>query len=198
MTANSLHRLWLDIYASFPGGFFRFEKDLLATESDFLTRVLNNHLNSVFYGARAAVPPIKARGGGALITISAAYKTRRDGSLAYGTAKDGVIGLTKNLARELHADSIRVNCIAPGLIRLPLGDGQLTTPATTLARQGQPEDIAYAALYLASDEAPWVTGQVLAVDGGDEVYAGHSNSIRSGAQRAFSRASVPLAAHWIS
>jgi len=162
----------IDVYASFPGGFFRYEKDALATESDFLERVLTNHLHSIYYGVRATVPPMRAANGGAIITISAGYKTRRDGSAAYGVAKEGVIGFTRNLARELHADNIRVNCIAPGLIRIPLRDGPIEQPDFKLARRGQPEDIAYAALYLASEEANWVTGQVLAVDGGDEVYAG--------------------------
>lgn len=160
----------LDIYANFPGGFFRYERDAIATESDFLARVLTNHLQSVFFGVRAAVPPMREGGGGAILTISAGYKTRRDGTAAYGAAKEGVIGLTKNLARELHPDGIRVNCIAPGLIRIPLRDGAISAPDAELARLGQPEDIAYAALYLASDEARWVTGQVLVVDGGDEVY----------------------------
>jgi NAD(P)-dependent dehydrogenase (short-subunit alcohol dehydrogenase family) len=162
----------LDIYLSLAGGFFRFEKSVLETEPDFLDRVLANHLRTIFYGVRAAAPHIRARGGGAMVTFAAGYKTRRDGTAAYGAAKDGVIGFTRNLARELHADNIRVNCIAPGLIRLPLRDGAIELPEAELARRGQPEDIAYAALYLASDESRWVTGQVLAVDGGDEVYAG--------------------------
>jgi 3-oxoacyl-[acyl-carrier protein] reductase len=91
------------------------------------------------------------------------------GNSSYGAAKGGVIGLSQSLAKEFYADDIRVNCIGSGLLRKPLADGAVG-PVTGLARTGRPEDIAYAALYLASDEAGWVTGQVLNVDGG--VYVG--------------------------
>jgi 3-oxoacyl-[acyl-carrier protein] reductase len=74
------------------------------------------------------------------------------GNAAYGAAKSGVIGLSQSLAKELYADNIRVNCIGSGLLRKPLADGPVK-PVTGLARTGWPEDIAYAALYLASDEA---------------------------------------------
>jgi 3-oxoacyl-[acyl-carrier protein] reductase len=112
------------------------------------------------------------------VTISAAYKTRREGNVAYGAAKEGVIGLTKNLARELSPHNIRVNCIAPGLIRLPLTDSEITPPGPSLDRLGQPEDIAYAAAYLISDESAWITGQVLTIDGGADVYAGQPFDLR--------------------
>jgi 3-oxoacyl-[acyl-carrier protein] reductase len=90
------------------------------------------------------------------------------GNPAYAAAKSGVIGLSQSLAKELYADDIRVNCIGSGLLRKPLAEGAVK-PVTGLARTGRPEDIAYAALYLASDEAGWVTGQVLNVDGGVDV-----------------------------
>jgi 3-oxoacyl-[acyl-carrier protein] reductase len=90
------------------------------------------------------------------------------GNAAYGAAKGGIIGLSQSLAKEFYADDIRVNCIGSGLLRKPLAEGSVK-PVTGLARTGRPEDIAYAALYLASDEAGWVTGQVLNVDGGVDV-----------------------------
>ena len=90
------------------------------------------------------------------------------GNPSYGAAKGGVIGLSQSLAKEFYADDIRVNCIGSGLLRKPLAEGAVK-PITGLARTGRPEDIAYAALYLASDEAGWVTGQVLNVDGGVDV-----------------------------
>ena len=76
--------------------------------------------------------------------------------------------MSQSLAKEFYADDIRVNCIGSGLLRRPLAEGPVK-PVTGLARTGRPEDIAYAALYLASDEAGWVTGQVLNVDGGVDV-----------------------------
>ncbi|MBL8055683.1 MAG: SDR family oxidoreductase, partial [Anaerolineales bacterium] len=127
---------------------------------------------SLFYGAQAVIPHLQQAGGGTILTLAAGYKTRRDGNVAYGTVKEGVIGFTRNLARELHAANIRVNCLCPGLIRQPLPAGPIGRPHPALARQGQPEDIAHAALFLASDEARWITGQTLVVDGGDEVLAG--------------------------
>jgi NAD(P)-dependent dehydrogenase (short-subunit alcohol dehydrogenase family) len=168
----------LDAFCSVAGGFYKHLKDATEVEDEFFDLVLQNHLKSIFYGVRAAVPHMQAAGGGAVLTISAAYKTRRDGNVAYGTAKDGVIGLTKNLARELAAHNIRVNCIAPGLVRLPLVGTTVNPPTVSLDRLGQPEDIAYAAAYLVSDESAWLTGQVLTIDGGAGVYAGRPYDLR--------------------
>lgn len=162
----------LDIVALLPGGGFRHVQDLARTEDEFFEGLLRNHLLTLLYATRAAIPHLQQAGGGAILTLAAGYKTRRDGNVAYGTVKDGVIGFTRNLARELHAANIRVNCLCPGLIRQPLPSGPIAVPQAGLARQGQPEDIAHAALFLASDEARWITGQTLVVDGGDEVLAG--------------------------
>lgn len=161
----------LDAFISLPGGNFRHINNLPEIEDDFFQSLFRNHLMSLFHGTRAVIPYFMKAGGGTIITISAAYKTLRDANIAYGVVKEGVMGFTRNLARELHPHNIRVNCLCPGLIRQPLASGSVGLPQNSLARKGQPEDIAFAALYLASDESRWVTGQTLVVDGGDEILA---------------------------
>jgi NAD(P)-dependent dehydrogenase (short-subunit alcohol dehydrogenase family) len=162
----------LDIFISLAGGGFRHVNDLPETEEEFFQSLLRNHLMSLFHGTRAVIPYFKQAGSGTIITVGAAYKTLRDANVAYGTVKEGVFGFTRNLARELHPYNIRVNCLCPGLIRQPLAPGSVGLPQLVLARKGQPEDIAFAALYLSSDESSWITGQTLVVDGGDEILAG--------------------------
>ncbi len=162
----------LDVFATLAGGGFKHTNDLPEMEAEFFESLFRNHLMSLFHGARAVIPYFKQAGGGAIITIGAAYKTIQDGNVAYATVKEGVIGFTRNLARELHPHNIRVNSVCPGLIRQPLAEGLVGLPQAALARKGQPEDIAFAALYLASDESRWITGQTLVVDGGDEILAG--------------------------
>lgn len=162
----------LDIFATLAGGGFKHTNDLPEMETEFFESLFRNHLMSLFHGTRAVIPYFQQTGGGSIITIGAAYKTIRDGNVAYATVKEGIIGFTRNLARELHPHNIRVNSVCPGLIRQSLTEGLVKLPQAALARKGQPEDIAFAALYLASDESRWITGQTLVVDGGDEILAG--------------------------
>ncbi len=162
----------LDVFITMAGGGFKHTNDLPDMEVEFFGSLLRNHLMTLFHGTRAVIPYLKQAGSGAIITVGAAYKTLRDGNVAYATVKEGVVGFTRNLARELHPHNIRVNSICPGLIRQPLPPGSVGLPQTALARKGQPEDVAFAALYLASDESRWITGQTLVVDGGDEILVG--------------------------
>ncbi len=162
----------LDAYCALAGGFYKHMKDQDVIEPEFFEMVLRNHIQSVFWGTRLATPHLKVNGGGAILTIAAAYKTLRESNIAYSTAKNGVIGFSRTLARELHPHNIRVNCICPGLIRQPMDADATDTPQQTLDRLGQPEDIAHAALYFVSNESAWVTGQTLDIDGGDGVYGG--------------------------
>ena len=114
---------------------------------------------------------MKNQGGGSIVSVAASFGVRQEGNSAYGAAKSAVIGLTKNLARELHEENIRVNSIAAGLFRGSIGEGKVFPAEPTLLRIGYPQDIAYCSLFLASDESSWITGQNIAVDGGVDVGA---------------------------
>ena len=141
-------------------------------------QIMGVNARGVFLGCKHAVPVMKRQGGGVIIsTASTAALRPRPGSNAYAASKGAVVTLTKALALELAPAKIRVNCIAPvaadtpmlpGFIgNKPLEEGKRGLIATIpLGRLAQPEDIAQAALYLASDEASLVTGVCLEVDGG--------------------------------
>lgn len=156
----------LDILYYGAGGFFTPTKEYAQVDPEFWRLAIGNTLDGLYNLTQAARPHL--RGGGAIVTIAASFSVRQEGNPSYGAAKAAVIGLSQSLAKEFYADGIRVNCIGPGLFRAPLADGPVK-PVPGLARTGHPEDIAHAALYLASDEAAWVTGQVLNVDGGVDV-----------------------------
>ena len=137
-------------------------------------------LKGVFLGIKHATPIMKAQGGGSIISTAsvAGLKTGESPHL-YSVAKAAVIHLTKSVALELGAHDIRVNCICPGIVATPLAAGRPgvseeslermaagLTKAQAMGRIGRPEDIANAALWLASDESAWVTGTAQVVDGG--------------------------------
>ncbi len=132
-------------------------------------------LRSVFLGIRSAIPLLRARGGGAIIsTSSLAARRGIRGLPAYSAAKAGVVSLTQSAAIELAEDNIRVNCVCPGDILTPMRASPLP-PAELEAqlarlqpiqRAGRPEDVAQAVLFLASDAAGFITGIALDVDGG--------------------------------
>jgi NAD(P)-dependent dehydrogenase (short-subunit alcohol dehydrogenase family) len=134
-------------------------------------------LRGVFLGIKHAVGPIRAAGGGAIISTASIAGIQGYPNLhAYSAAKAGVVNLTRSAALEFARDRIRVNCIAPGGISTPILYGfsgndkasvdAMLTMAQPYPRAGQPEDIANAALFLASDRAQFITGQTLVVDGG--------------------------------
>jgi NAD(P)-dependent dehydrogenase (short-subunit alcohol dehydrogenase family) len=134
-------------------------------------------LRSVFLGIKHSIPRMRKQGGGSIIsTASIAGILGQGGPLVYSVAKAGVIHLTKCAAVELGKDRIRVNCICPGGINTPLlhkhipgGEAttvQLLQMIQPIPRPGTGEDIAGMALYLASDDAQWVTGTAMVVDGG--------------------------------
>src|ERR687886_358418 len=138
-------------------------------------QIMTVNVRSMVLAAQAAVPHIQMSGGGAIVNISSiaglrAYPPR---ATAYTTSKAAVIGLTLALAGQLGSRRIRVNCIAPGQVYTPLiaerldAEGRERRATSGLIKdEGTAWDIGWAAVYLASDEARWVTGQVLAVDAG--------------------------------
>ena len=135
--------------------------------------VIETNLSSVFYTCRAAARPMMKRRGGAIVNISSIVGVHGNwGQTNYGAAKAGIIGFTKSLARELGSRGVRANVIAPGYVKTRLTD-ELPAEAreamlgnTPLGRLGDPEDVAGAVRFLCSDEAAFITGEVLLVDGG--------------------------------
>ncbi len=137
-------------------------------------------VKGVFLGIKHAAPVMRRQGGGSIISTAsvAGLKTGESPHL-YSVAKAAVIHLTKSVDLELGQHGIRVNCICPGIVATPLAAGRSNASADELAklshvlrnaqaigRIGQPEDIARAAVWLASDESSWVTGTAQVVDGG--------------------------------
>ena len=146
--------------------------DLLVTvDWDYYRRFMAVNLDGALVMTRACYRSMQARGGGAIVNQSSTAAWLYSGF--YGLAKVGVNGLTQQLAHELGGMGIRVNAIAPGptdteATRVQAGDAAQDIVRRSLAikRMGRPDDLVGACLYLLSDDASWVTGQILAVDGG--------------------------------
>jgi len=136
-------------------------------------KVINTNLHGVFYTCRATVGHLVERKSGNVILISSiGADTCGPMGAPYYVAKAGVNALTKSLAKECAPSGVRVNCIAPGLVASDMGErmmkfyGDALISGIPLGRAGQPADIGKAAVYLASDDASFVTGKILRVDGG--------------------------------
>jgi 3-oxoacyl-[acyl-carrier protein] reductase len=147
---------------------------LLARMSDEDWRtVIETNLSSVFYTCRAVTRPMMRKRGGSIINISSVVGVHGNfGQTNYAASKAGIIGFTKSLARELGSRNVRANVVAPGYVKSQLTDvlPEEATAAmiqnTPLGRVAEPEEIAGAVRFLASDEASFITGEVLLVDGG--------------------------------
>ena len=161
----------LDIIYSAAGGNFDPSRKLQDVDEEFFSHTISNPVNSLYHLSHLARPIMKNQGGGSIVAVAASFSVRQEGNSAYGAAKSAIVGLTKNLARELHSENIRVNSIAAGLFRGPLDDGKILPAEATLLRTGYPQDIAYSSLFLASDESSWITGQNISVAGGVDVGA---------------------------
>jgi 3-oxoacyl-[acyl-carrier protein] reductase len=147
---------------------------LLARMSDDDWRtVIETNLSSVFYTCRAVTRPMMKRRGGSIVNISSIVGVHGNwGQTNYGASKAGIIGFTKSLARELGSRNIRANVVAPGYVKtaltevLPDEATAAMVQQTPLGRVAEPEEIAGAVRFLASDQASFITGEVLLVDGG--------------------------------
>jgi 3-oxoacyl-[acyl-carrier protein] reductase len=147
---------------------------LLARMSDDDWRVvIETNLSSVFYTCRAVCRPMMKKRAGSIVNISSIVGVHGNwGQTNYAASKAGIIGFTKSLARELGSRNIRANVVAPGYVKTQLTDvlPEEATGAmlqsTPLGRLGEPADVAGAVRFLCSDEASFITGEVLLVDGG--------------------------------
>jgi 3-oxoacyl-[acyl-carrier protein] reductase len=135
--------------------------------------VLRTNLGGVFHTCRAAARGMMRRRRGTIVNVSSVVGLHGNpGQTNYGAAKAGIIGFTKSLARELGSRGVRANVVAPGYISTRLTDviseemRSLMLQNTPLGRLGDPDDVAGAVRFLCSDEASFITGEVLLVDGG--------------------------------
>ena len=149
------------------------------TSEDDWDRSLALNLKSAYLGSKYAIPAMVSTGGGSIVNISSMSGLRATGTAAYSAAKAGMIGLTIEIAYAHGRQGIRANAIAPGHISTPLvdravqaqgrdatTDSDLRSRAAPLGTEGTGWDVANAAVYLASDEARWVTGTTIPVDAG--------------------------------
>lgn len=146
------------------------------TDEDQWNSLIDVNMKGTYLISKHAIEVMKEKGGTIINNSSTLGLKPVPNTAAYSAAKAGVVSLTKSMALELAGDGIRVNCICPGVVETPIHEeihGIHTSDFLDemasfhpLGRIGAPEDIAYAALFLASDEASWITGAVLPVDGG--------------------------------
>jgi NAD(P)-dependent dehydrogenase (short-subunit alcohol dehydrogenase family) len=147
---------------------------------DSWDRLIRVNLKSIYLCTRAAVPTMIAKGKGAVVNVASIAATRTCSSAAYAAAKSGILGYTLQVASELAPLNVRINSVSPGFMVTPMSTGERRGLSaeesrarleemgrkSPMGRMGEADDIAAAIAYLASDDAKYVTGQELVVDGG--------------------------------
>ena len=143
--------------------------------SELWDTVMDINAKGVFLGTKAAIPEMRRNGGGSIINISSIWGiVASGGSIAYPASKGAVRLLTKSTAIQYAGEGIRANSVHPGYITTPMteaigadtGRNQRVVSNTPLGRWGEPEEVAYGVLFLASDESSFMTGSELVIDGG--------------------------------
>ena len=161
------------------------DQGLMDTDMADWDALIARNMKAAFLCCRSAVPEMIQRGGGAIVNISSINGLRGMGQITYSATKGGIHAMTRAIASEYARRKIRANVVCPGSIETPPWEGAFAAQPELrekiaevypLGRMGQPEDIAYASLYLASDEASFVSGIVLVVDGGLTSTAGRELS----------------------
>lgn len=156
------------------------DRDTWDTSEEMWDRVLRVNLRSVYVCSRAAIPHMVAARSGSIVNVASIAASVCVGGAAYAAAKGGIVSYTRHVGRELATKGVRMNCVSPGFMRSPMTTGErlgLDTEAqearlaqfarhVPMKRMGAMDDIADAVLFLAGDEASYVTGQELIVDGG--------------------------------
>ncbi len=164
----------IDILANNAGVSAR--ESIYEYDADAFQQVMDLNVNSVFYCVKAVAPYMKEQGSGSIINTSSMVSLYGQPSgCSYPASKFAVNGLTKSLARELGKDNIRVNAVLPGVTRtdmvaaLPKEMVDRISATIPLGRVGEPEEVANAFVFLASDKASYITGATLSVDGATQV-----------------------------
>ena len=168
----------LDILDNNVGNSYR--KTVVDIEPEEWDEYMTLNLKSMVLTSKHAIPRMIESGGGSIINISSISGIRSGKDPVYTASKAGVIGLTLSMAGDHGREGIRVNAIAPGPVFTPMVAWRLSDEqrayrknTTALGTEGTPWDVGWAAVFLASDEAKWVTGSVLTVDGGSSIVSRH-------------------------
>jgi NAD(P)-dependent dehydrogenase (short-subunit alcohol dehydrogenase family) len=155
-------------------------EDTWDAPEDRWDRIIRVDLKSVYLCSRAVIPVMLAKGRGSIVNVASIAATRSVGGSPYAAAKAGILGYTRHVAAELATRGVRMNCVSPGFMRTPMTTGErlgldewaqeerlaAMGRRVPMGRTGTVQDIAAAIAYLASDDAGYITGQEIVVDGG--------------------------------